>query len=210
MGSALYSLISSFGRRVGVAAAGGLLVGALTSVGQGVLPELLSPLANSAGAWSLAAFGLALTEREPRRAALLGALALAAMLAGYSIANAAAGYGLGTRAIVFWGAAAIVVGPVLGIGAAWLRGSSPVLAGLGISPIAGILIGEGIYGLTVIAETTPAAYWTAQIVVGSLLLIAVAGRLREVRAIVVMCAATAVVAVAFYVVYSGNWLSLLP
>ena len=210
MASAIRPLISTYGRRLTVAGLGGLLVGILTSIGQGALPDLLSPVANSAGAWCLAAFALALTDREPRRAALLGALALAAMLAGYAVATALDGNVLSTRANVFWGAAAVVVGPVLGVGAAWLRGSSPVLAGLGISPIAGILIGEGIYGLTVIADTTPAAYWAAQMVVGSLLLIAVAAHLRVLRAIVLMCAATAVVAAAFYVVYSGNLLSLLP
>ena len=53
------------------------------------------------------------------------------------------------------------------MGAAWVRGGDAIRSAAGAALIAGILIGEGIYGLTVIADTTPAAYWIGEIIVGA-------------------------------------------
>ena len=102
--------------QLGIVGGGGLLVGALTAVGQGVLPSELGSLANSAGSWSLAAFLLALVDRVPWRGAILGALALAAMVVGYAVATQVRGFPVSTRLVVFWGLAAVTVGPALGVG----------------------------------------------------------------------------------------------
>ena len=202
---------SRWTRRIGAVALGGLLIGILTSLGQGSLPFELSPLANSSGSWSLAAFALALTERVPKRAALLGAAALAAMLAGYSLATVSLGHAASTSLLLFWGAASVVVGPIIGVGAAWFRGPMVVRIGLGGAVIAGILIGEGVYGVTLIAATTPVGYWLAQIGVGLAFLLAVSlRRLRSLMPIAVCLATTAVVAAGFYVTYSGELIALLP
>ena len=91
-------------------------------MGQGVLPSELGSLANSAGSWSLAAFLLALVDRVPWRGAILGALALAAMVVGYAVVTQVRGFPVSTRLVVFWGLAAVTVGPALGVGAAWTRG----------------------------------------------------------------------------------------
>ena len=99
---------------------GGLLVGGLTSIGQGTLPEYLGPMGNSAGSWSLTAFGLAATNRNSRLGALLGASALFAMVLGYALVSEQRGYPSGSRLVVFWGAAAVVVGPAIGVAAAWV------------------------------------------------------------------------------------------
>jgi uncharacterized protein DUF6518 len=183
--------------------AGGLAIGILTSFGQGALPTGISSLANSAGAWSLAAFLLCLCNPVPLRGLLLGVLALVAMLAGYMVATELRGFATGTSLWLFWGVAAIVVGPVLGVGAAWVRGSDPRRIAAGAGAIAGILVGEGAYGLTVIADTTSPEYWTLQITVGLGIVLAVAIRLRRTSSIGLCAGVTAAVAVAFYIAYSS-------
>lgn len=185
-----------------VALAAGLAIGIATSVAQGSLPEWLAPLANSSGSWCLCAFALALLERGPRRAALVGFASLVAMLAGYALATELRGYPVATSMFVRWGAAAVIAGPALGIGAAWLRGRDPLRAAAGVAPIAGILVGEGLYGLTVVAATTSVGYWVGELVLGLLLVVLAAIRLRTLRAIAVMLALSAVATVVFYLVYT--------
>ena len=185
-----------------VAVGAGLAIGIGTSAGQGSLPEGLTPLGNSSGSWCLCAFALALLERDPRRAALVGFGSLAAMLAGYALATELRGYPVGTSMFVRWGAAAIVAGPALGVGAAWLSGPDPVRAAAGIAPIAGILLGEGLYGLTVVAATTPAGYWIGELALGLTLLVLAAIRLRTWRGIALMLALSAIATVVFYLVYT--------
>ena len=183
--------------------AGGLAIGILTSFGQGALPSGITSLANSAGAWSLAAFLLCLGNPVPRRGLLLGLLALLSMLAGYMAATELRGFATGTSLWLFWGVAAIVVGPVLGVGAAWVRASDPRRIAAGAGAIAGILVGEGAYGLTVIADTTSPVYWTLQIIVGLGIVLAAVIRLRRTASIGLCAGVTAAVAVAFYVTYSS-------
>lgn len=198
-------------RILGAVALGGLLVGGLTFFGQRVLPFGLSPLANSSGAWCLAAFLMATANRRPRLGLLLGFVALATMLAGYDVVSEARGFGAGRSLWLFWGVAALFVGPALGVGAAWVRGANPVRAAAGIGVLSGILVGEGVYGLTIVAETTPAGYWMVQMVVG--VGIAVAASLRRPRRaerLAVASVLTVVVAAAFYVGYSGDLIRLVP
>ncbi len=200
----------SFAGNLVIAVVGGGLIGVLTSFGQSALPFELSPLANSSGSWSLAAFLLALVELRPRRGALLGAVALGMMLLGYVVATQLRGFPVGRSLLIFWGAASVVVGPALGAGAVWVRGNDPTRAAAGIALIAGILIGEGVYGLTVVAETTPAQYWVGEIVVG--LGVATFGSVRRIRTLrhtAVGACLTAIVAALFWVAYSGNLMGLL-
>jgi hypothetical protein len=200
----------SLGRGLALVAGSGLIGGSLTSLGQGSLPFELSPLANSAGAWSLAAFVLARIDPDSRRAALLGATALATLLAGYAIATSVRGFPVGTSLLVFWGAASIAVGPALGVAAAWVGGDRPVRIAAGAALIAGILIGEGAYGLTVIADTTPAVYWVGEAIVGlAIAVVASVRRLGSVRDRAIGAGLTALVAAAFYVTYAGNLIGLL-
>ena len=181
----------------------GLAIGIATSVGQGSLPDWMAPLANSSGAWCLGAFALALLERDPRRAALIGFASLVAMLAGYGLATELRGYAVGTSTYVRWGAAAVIAGPALGVGAAWLRVAHPLRAAAGIAPIAGILLGEGLYGITVVAATTSVAYWIGQVAVGLVLVVLAAFRLRNGPGIALMLALSAIASAIFYVVYTS-------
>jgi hypothetical protein len=123
-------------------AAAGFVLGILTSYAQGWLPSEMGSLANSSGPWALVPFGLALLGRSWRSASLFGALALATLLAGYVAGSDIRGYATGHSLVLFWGAAAIVVGPLLGLGAHWVKTGRGVAAGGGVGAISGVLIGE--------------------------------------------------------------------
>lgn len=199
----------AFARHAALVAVWGALIGALTSFGQGFLPFELSPLANSAGSWSLAAFLLAMVEVSPRRSAVLGAVALATMLVGYAVATQLRGFSVGAGLVGFWGVASIVAGPALGAGAAWVRGSDAIRIAAGVALIAGILVGEGVYGLTVVADTTPAGYWVGEMILGlGIMVFAAMRRLRSLRHLAIGIVLTAIVAAAFYATYSGNLIEL--
>jgi len=200
----------TFARQAALVAVGGFVIGCLTSVGQGVLPSALSPLANSAGSWSLAAFAFTLGNREPRRGVILGVAALASTLAGYIVTSTVRGYSLGPSLLLFWGPASVVVGPVLGVAAAWVRGPSPIRIAAGGAAISGILVGEGAYGLTLIADSTPAGYWAMQIAVGLGIVLAISvRRLGRLRPAAICAALTAAVATAFSIAYSADLTSLV-
>ena len=189
---------------------GGLLVGGLTSIGQGTLPEYLGPVGNSAGSWSLAAFGLAASNRNSRFAALLGASALFAMVLGYALVSEQRGYPSGSRLVVFWGAAAVVVGPALGVAAAWVRGNHSTQVALAAGLVGGILIGEGVYGLIVIADTTPIAYWAGQVLIGLVVIITVGAlRLRRITAAGLSGIVALLVAASVFGVYAANPIQFL-
>ncbi|SEF16744.1 DUF6518 family protein [Jiangella alba] len=193
-------------------AAAGLALGVLTAYAQGWLPDEVGSLANSSGAWTVLAFGLAWwAAGRPVVAAAAGALALLTLLAGYVIGAEVRGFPSSTALMVFWGAAAIVVGPVIGLAAAWVRSGPPVRAALGAGAVAGVLAGEGVYGLRYVADTTYPPYWWGSIVAGVLLLAAViAGRRLPARAAALAVVVTAVVAAAFVVLYSADLISVLP
>ena len=193
----------SVARSVGgrIAAAGALLVlvvalglGALTDLGQAWLPESSASLVNSGGSWAAVAFVLALLATGTGRAVLWGLLGLAGLAGGYYATAILRHVPESPASIRFWMLAAVIVGPLLGLAASWVRRGSPVTAALGAGAAAGLLVGESIYGLTAIAESTSGVYWTVQLTVAIALLIALdAWRVRE-PAPVVLSVVTAVVA----------------
>ena len=183
----------------------GLALGVLTAYGQKWLPQEVGSLANSSGSWALAAFLLALFATGQRVAAACGALALLALLGGYVLGAGLRGYPSGSTLIIFWGLAAVFVGPFLGLGAHWVRSGRRTLAALGAGGMSGVLVGEGVYGLAYIADTTYPPYWWGQIAVGVALLCAIAvGRLRRWPLVALSVAVGLVVAAAFVGVYSGG------
>ena len=101
-----------------------LALGALTALGQQYLPDQLRSLAKGAGSWSLAAFLLALRARRPGSAAACAALALVGLVAGYYATNELRGYPASLTYVAFWTSAAVLVGPVLGLAASWLRAAA--------------------------------------------------------------------------------------
>ena len=156
----------------------GLVLGALTAFGQGQLPDSFRSVANSAGSWSLVAFLLALLGRTQLRAAIIGALSLWALLAGYVGYNLAVDVPSASSTVLFWVAAGLVAGPILGTAAFFVRTGTELRSVIGTAVISGVLIGEGVYGLTVIADTTSPVYWQVQIMVG-VVLAGVVGRQRR-------------------------------
>ena len=96
-----------------------------------------------------------------------GALALVALLAGYVLGAGIRGFPSSTALMVFWGLAAVLAGPPLGLSAHWVRAGRPGLAALGAGVPAGVLIGEGVYGLRVISDTTFPPFWWTEIASGS-------------------------------------------
>jgi hypothetical protein len=197
--------------RLAVVGAVGLSLGFLTAFGQAWLPEELGSLANSSGSWSLVAFALAWTATSTRVAAAFGSVSLLALLAGYVLGAGARGFAPGTALLLFWGLAAVLVGPLLGAGAHWVKTERGLAAAAGIGAMSGVLVGEGVYGLTVIADTTYPPYWWGQAILGVVLLAVTAlWRLRGPRIVAAAVAAGAITAIAFVVVYSQNLISVLP
>jgi hypothetical protein len=77
--------------------------------------------------------------------------------------------------------------------------------------VSGVLIGEGVYGLTVIADTTYPPYWWVQMAVGAALLgWGVVRRVRGTWPIVTALASSLVVSLALVAIYSQDLVSLLP
>ena len=74
----------------------------------------------------------------------------------------------------------MIIGPLLGVAASWVRRGSPVTAALGAGAAAGLLGGESVYGLTAIAGSTSSRYWGIQLAVAIILLVTLnAWRVRE-------------------------------
>ncbi|MGV8886427.1 MAG: DUF6518 family protein [Microbacteriaceae bacterium] len=185
--------------------AAGLVMGGITSFGQQYLPEQLVSFANSAGSWTLLIFGALLVARLRMIPAIIaGVLALIAMNEGYGIVSTLRGFDYTGGLSIFWTFAAIGVGPVLGIASVWFRSSREVLRALAAAAPSAVVIGEGIYGLTVIADTTSPVYWALSILSGIALIgFTVVRRVSSRVARVVGLAAVALGAAAFVLVYTA-------
>jgi Family of unknown function (DUF6518) len=85
-----------------------------------------------------------------------------------------------------------------------------VLAALGVGAMSGVLVGEGVYGLRYIADTTYPRYWWGEIVVGLALLGWVAlRRLRFLSLVVEAGVVTAVTSALFVVVYQQDLITVV-
>lgn len=94
----------------------------------------------------------------------------------------------------------IVAGPFIGAAALALR-RRPLHAALGAGLLAGLLVGEAVYGLTVVGDTTSPVYWWISGAGGVLLLGAMAFRIRRPGLIVLAAALTSSIAAAFLLAY---------
>lgn len=170
-------------------------IGGLTSWGQLLLPPETASLANSAGGWTLpTAILVLLLARSYPEAAISGAAGFVALTLGYAVAS-------GWRGIAFdptsWAVIGVIAGPVIGCAAHALRRRGMHLA-LGTSVLAGVLIGEGVYGLTVVAGTTSPVWWWIELAIGAAVLGAGALRTRPWGLALVAVVGTALVAAAFW------------
>lgn len=190
-------------RSLSVVLVAAFALGVLTSLGQKWLPDELTSFANSAGSWSFVAFLLALGVRARGLAVAAGVLALWALLAGYVVTSELRGFPASTWLVTFWGAAGLFAGPFLGLGAWWARQGTAVQGGLGAGALAGVLVGEGWYGLTVVGDTTAPEYWWVQVAAGALVVGVTTWWHRSATLLGTALAVAAVVAVAFRTVYAS-------
>jgi hypothetical protein len=121
----------------------GLVVGALTSIGQTYLHGPLNAFVNSASAWLVAPFVVGATMRTRLGAAVAGLVVCLFQLLGYYATAQARGYPAAHSLIVFWTACAVVGGPVFGAaGKLWRSGP---FRGLGASVLAAAFLAEGLW-----------------------------------------------------------------
>ena len=184
--------------RVGVVLAASVLLGGLTSWAQGVLPQQAAPFANSASGWAVLTVALVVLSRTGGwRAAALGAASFVLLVLGYTAASHLRGLAYSP---VLWGTVGLVTGPFVGLAAAWLRTTGRTAA-LGTAAVAGILVGDGVFGLTHVADTTGVTYWVTIGVAGVALLVGMAvRRLRECGTVLLATVGTLAAAAALVVV----------
>jgi hypothetical protein len=151
-----------------VALLGGLLVGGLTSPGQTYLPSWINPLANSIGGWSMLTFLLVwLSRARPVLGAVLGVIAFQAMLEGYGIVSLWRGYYYAEPFSTMWVIPGIAAGLVLGSSAAMVRHAQRALwRVLGVVPLAVVLLGDGIFSLVTVSDTTGWVYCVLEMIAG--------------------------------------------
>jgi uncharacterized protein DUF6518 len=113
-----------------VVAGVGLAVGAATSVLQAYASPPWLSLVNSASPWLAGMFVTGPLWRRPWPAAAGGTATGLLELVGYYVTAAARGYPAGTSILLFWGACAVIGGPLAGLaGWAWWRGPLGALGG---------------------------------------------------------------------------------
>ncbi len=186
---------------IGIAVAASVILGAATSFVQGFLPDTLRSFANSASGWTIVT-GLIVWCIRSRTclSALLGALSFVGLVMGYTWTSQLRGYYYNP---LIFGVIGIVVGPFVGVAAAWLR-RREWRAALGTSLLAGICVGECIYGLTIVSENTHPLYWILVGVLGlALLIFTIVRKVSTLWLMVLTFAAASAVATAFVLVYNA-------
>jgi hypothetical protein len=144
----------------------GCATGALTEWSVPHLSFSLAPLCNSAAPWVLVAFGVALTARGQRESVVLATVTLIALVVGFYVAQDLRGWAVSRHQLAFWSVSGLVVGPIVGLAAGWLRHAGRMEGALGAGVIGGVLVGEAVHGLTALKFATPAEYWHVQLVLG--------------------------------------------
>lgn len=166
-----------------------LLLGGLTSWAQGVLPSALASFANSPSGWTaLTALLVAATRPSPVTGAVLGVVSFVALVLGYTVASELRGLAYDP---VLWSVVGLIAGPFVGVAAAAVVGPRAVQAALGAGALAGVLVADGIYGLTVVSSSTSPVYWTLCLVAGAALVAGTVTRFRTPAAAVGVVASAA-------------------
>jgi len=182
-----------------VAAVGSLLLGGLTSFGQAYLPAPLRSFANSSGGWTMLAFLLVWAGRaRPLLGAALGVVAFEGLVEGYGVVSSWRGFFYADPFSGIFSLIGFAAGPVLGVAASLTRWGRPRWQVLGVTPLVAVLVGEGVWGLRYVAETTGPVYWILQLVLGPVFLVVAIRRFRPHRAEAVLAVATAAVGAAAF------------
>lgn len=161
-------------------AVSGLLLGLITQVAQGFLPDMLQPVANSISPWLTVAFVVGATAPRPSVAALSGWLSLIAALVGYyGLVWLRFGYGPAGSALILWTAAAIAGGFVFGASGWFWRQQGRTGSIVAIGLLAAVFISEAAYLFRILRDEVR-LFAIAYLVVG-LLIPLVLGRSRRER-----------------------------
>jgi hypothetical protein len=123
--------------------AAGLAVGVLTSFGQGVLSGAGSAFVNSASAWLVVPLLVGTLFHRARSAACAGLVCCLLQLIGYDITAVLRGFAVSTSVEGFWGACALIGGPLFGIAGHLWRFGPATRRGLGPAALAAAFIAEG-------------------------------------------------------------------
>jgi len=179
--------------------------GVLTPFGQQFLPEEVSSVANASGSWTMVGLlAVYLSRARGVLAAVLGIVALLALNVTYGAVSSARGYPYSAGLDSMWTYVAVVAGPLVGLCAAWLHGSAPRLVALAVAVPSAVLVGEGVYGLTQVADSTSPVYWWLQIAGGVAFVAVVSMRmLRTPTLIAAAGALTLAGAALYYAVYTA-------
>ena len=147
------------GRTLAAAVIAGLIVGALTQLGQRLLPDALQPLANSISPWITVSFAVGAFSQRSSLAAIGGWLSLVFALVGYYVlVEVQYGYGASTSSLVVWGAASLLGGLVFGPAGWFWRNGSGVQRAIAAGLLAAAFIAESAYLFVVLQpEAKPAA-----------------------------------------------------
>lgn len=180
-----------------------LVLGGATSWGQFLLPEGIVSIANSSSGWTLITALLVSVARLPLWPSVVaGAGSFVLLTVGYALVSDWRGFFYDPTFFVVVG---VIVGPFVGAAAAWIRGCG-VPAALASALLAGIGVGEAVYGLTVVADSTSPVYWWIIGSAGVLLLGGMTGwRLRGVYPRLIAVVGTLLVAGAFLATYTTSW-----
>ncbi|MBO1752588.1 hypothetical protein J4G33_12315 [Actinotalea sp. BY-33] len=188
--------------RVAVVVVASFLGGMATFFAQGLLPGALTSFANSASGWTLVTVLLLAWARvSTALSAVLGVASFALLTVGYSVSAQMQGLYYDPTLFVVVG---VVVGPFIGVATSWLRAESGWRAAAGTALLAGIGLGEAVFGLTAVADTTSPVYWILIGVIGLGLLVGMLlRRIRGAVLVVLTVVGTAAVAGAFVAAYGA-------
>ena len=179
------------------------LVGQLTPIGERVLPESLSSMANSSGSWAMIVIASVYFSRLTGwRAAALALSAFVVMdVCFYAVFDLLGGY-YPHHYLTFWVVVAICVGPLVGLCASWLRSDRPRLQEIAVAAPSAILVGEGVFMLARLPGVS-VLYSVASIVVGVALFAVLAAHfLRRPSRITVSLVTSALAGTAFFAIYN--------
>jgi len=118
----------------------GLAIGAVTEW----FPSDVIPAATSGGPWVLVTFLVALTAAGIGSAAARGLACMAGLAIGYYGGSTLHTLPPSTGTASFWIPAALLIGPLTGLAAGWVRSGPPLLAQIAAGGVPGVLLAEGI------------------------------------------------------------------
>jgi hypothetical protein len=186
-----------------VALAVAALVGQLTPIGERILPESLSTMANSSGAWAMIVIASVYFSRLTGwRAAVLALGSFVVMdVCFYAVFDLLGGY-YPHHYMTFWIAVAVCIGPLVGLCASWLRSDRVLLQEIAVAAPSAILVGEGIFMLVRLPDVS-VLYAIVSVVVGVALFVALSvAFLRRPSRVVGSLIASVLAGSAFFGIYS--------